>query len=240
MRPRRSCGPRILRGVVKIEGMESTNARQNAAQQAAAGKPAPIEPSIRINFYPEGGFGYSNDVVPNKDGSFVWHNISPSTYRLWASGVADGGYVRAVRVGDQEFDPDNVDLSGGVGGELRLIIEMGAAQVDGTVRDRDGQVAASVVVTLIPDPQQPEHRSLYHQTSTDQKGQFSLKNAIPGKYRLYAWEELEQGAQEDLEFMKPFRSRGVAIDLSENGREQVSGTMISASKVEAAKAKTGH
>ena len=53
-------------------------------------------------------------------------------------------------------------------------------------------------------------------------------------------EELEQGAQEDLEFMKPFRSRGVAIDLSENGREQVSATMISASEVEAAKAKTGH
>ena len=55
-------------------------------------------------------------------------------------------------------------------------------------------------MTLVPDPPQPEQTHLYRQMSADQNRQFTFKNLLPGTYRVYAWETLDNGAHFDPRF----------------------------------------
>ena len=67
-------------------------------------------------------------------------------------------------------------------------------------------------MTLVPDPPQPEQTHLYRQMSADQNRQFTFKNLLPGTYRVYAWETLDNGAHFDPEVLKPHSSRGARVD----------------------------
>ena len=57
-------------------------------------------------------------------------------------------------------------------------------------------------------------------------GQFRFQSVRPGKYRLYAWEELEPGSDLDPQIAASFQAYSVAVEAGENERKQVSITRI--------------
>jgi hypothetical protein len=122
---------------------------------------------------------------------------------------------------------DTLDLAG-TGGDEKLEIVLGApaARVSGAVRDEKGN-AMQGTVTLIPDPPQPLRTSLYQLAATDGNGRFQLEGVRPGKYRLYAWEDFEEGAQFDPDVTAPFQARSVALEVKEGERKDVAVTRIS-------------
>ena len=91
------------------------------------------------------------------------------------------------------------------------------------------------VATLIPDPPQPQRTSRYQLVETGGNGSFQFQGLRPGKYRLYAWEEFEPGAQFDPDVTGPFEARSVAVEVAEGARKEVTVTRISAEEVEAAR-----
>ena len=201
-----------LRGSVKVEGQQNANAGQNAA-------PAP---HLRVMLMPSDGpsFNTPNATVAD-DGTFVLPNIAPGKYRINIIGNADGTYLKSVRFGNQETLASGLDLSQGAGGgALQVVFNAAAGQIDGTVQTEEHQPAAGSIVTLAPDPPQAEQTYLYRMIPADQNGRFSLKNIAPGKYRLYAWEDLESGAQFDPELAKLHESQSVLVTVGENGHEQ--------------------
>ena len=70
---------------------------------------------------------------------------------------------------------------------------------------------------------------------TDENGRFQLQGIRPGKYRLYAWEEFENGAQFNPDVTGPFEARSVAIEVAEGARKEVTVTRISVEEAEAAR-----
>jgi hypothetical protein len=62
-----------------------------------------------------------------------------------------------------------------------------------------------------------------------------MQGIRPGKYRLYAWEEFESGAQFDPDVAAPFQARSVAVEVAEGGRKEVALTRISVEEMEAAR-----
>jgi hypothetical protein len=50
----------------------------------------------------------------------------------------------------------------------------------------------------------------------------------PGDYRLLAFDELEAGAAEDVEFMRRFEGRSKAVTIRERGMEVVDVGVIAA------------
>ena len=70
--------------------------------------------------------------------------------------------------------------------------------------------------------------SLYQLVETDENGRFQIQGIRPGKYRLYAWEEFEAGAQFDPDVTAPFQARSVTIEVKEGERKDVAVTRISA------------
>ena len=50
---------------------------------------------------------------------------------------------------------------------------------------------------------------------------FSLRGLLPGEYTVLAWEEVENGAYQDSEFLRDFESRGVKATVEGGSRNVV-------------------
>ena len=209
-----------LRGTVKMEG---------EPEQAT---------SARVLLSPSDGLAITGapDATAKDDGTFVFAGIVPGRYRVNAFATGPGRYVKAIRYGNQDVLATGIDLSQGAGGALQVLFSSKGAEVSGTVQ-ADGQPVPAGTVTLIPDP--PSDQFRYRQTPVDQNGQFSLRDVAPGDYRVYAWEDLEPGAQFDPEFLKPLEGQGTRISAGENGHERVTLTRISIAAAEDSRRRSG-
>ena len=67
-----------------------------------------------------------------------------------------------------------------------------------------------------------------------------MKGLAPGKYRVFAWEEIEQGAFLDPEYMHPFESLGTQISVDDNDKKTVTMQEISKDKVADVNRRAGH
>jgi carboxypeptidase family protein len=210
-------GPGVdLTGVITIEG--------DAAQ-----KPGDLQ--IRL-FPSEPGtmiFGPGGNDKVNPDGSFKLENLSPDNYRLTVIGLPDGFYVKSVRVGQNETLPGPFEVT--VAPEtVSVMLSPKAGQVTGAVQNpKTQQAAPGAVVVLIPqEKDRREQITYFKQTTTDQFGNFSLKNLPPGEYKVFAWEDVEPGAYSDPEFLKPLEGNGKNVTVQESGRQSVQLKLIPA------------
>jgi hypothetical protein len=86
--------------------------------------------------------------------------------------------------------------------------------------DADGNPLPLPTITLIP----ADGKSRLMKTSADDKGGFQLANLRPGKYTVYAWEEVDDDLWQDPEFRKKYdgHSTEVAIGPRETRSVQLS------------------
>jgi hypothetical protein len=59
--------------------------------------------------------------------------------------------------------------------------------------------------------------------SSNEEGQFDLRGIPPGEYQLYAWENIEERAWLNADFMRSYVDLGTAITIGEkaNGTVQI-------------------
>ena len=76
-------------------------------------------------------------------------------------------------------------------------------------------------VWIIPDSSRRSETRFFRAATTDQKGRFLLRGLTPGEYKLFAWEGLEPGAEQDPEFLKKYEEKGKAVSLRESSQESV-------------------
>lgn len=194
--------------------------------------PAPaFDPrSIRVRFIPEQPLNFNPDTRVREDRSFS-SLLAPLRYRIAADGLPPGYYLRAVRFRQIDILETGLDVTAGVfDGELILEIRAGAGIVSGTVLDPRGGAAAGVKVSLAQEGLRAEWAELYHVTETDTAGMYQFRDLPPGDYRLYAWEELEEGAHMDQDLLERHRAEGVAVRIRENSVEPVQLKLIPAQR----------
>jgi hypothetical protein len=74
---------------------------------------------------------------------------------------------------------------------------------------------------LVPDVYLRKRPTLYKFTTTDAAGAFRIQAIAPGDYKLFAWEEVEQGAWQDPDFLRIHETRGKAVTLREGTAERL-------------------
>ena len=72
------------------------------------------------------------------------------------------------------------------------------------------------------------HHRLYKSLTTDQYGHFNLRGIAPGDYKLFSWNQVEDGAWEDADFLKPFEEKGEKVTVLEGDAKSVNLTTIKA------------
>ena len=52
-------------------------------------------------------------------------------------------------------------------------------------------------------------------TVTDASGRFRIERIPPGDYKVFAWKNIENGAWQDPDFVRPYESSGKLIHIKE-------------------------
>jgi hypothetical protein len=175
---------------------------------------------IQISLEQAEGFSLSPPKISlGEDGRFTLKDVPPARYLVHSSGGPDGMYLKSVRCGGQDVLEDGIDLTAGLAGPVQVTLSLDSAQVNGSIADADGNPMGGVSVVLVPDSRK---QYLFREIATSMSGAFSFRGVPPGDYKLLAWEEMEQGAYQDPEFLKKFEAKAEAVALKAGDRKTVS------------------
>ncbi|MFN0169192.1 MAG: carboxypeptidase-like regulatory domain-containing protein [Bryobacteraceae bacterium] len=149
------------------------------------------------------------------DRSFVLQYLAAEEYDVTIYGLPRGHYLKAAQYGQEDALARGLDLTQGAAGALELTISPNAAKVEGVVLNGRKQPASGMTVVLAPQTAQPGRADLYKIVTTDQTGHYSFESLPPGKYRLFAFEDMEEGAGQDADYLKEFEPKSEKIDVAE-------------------------
>ncbi len=137
--------------------------------------------------------------------------LAPDTYTVELSGLADGSYLKAVKMAGRELPNAQLDLSY-AGGQLEIVVGTDAGGVSGRVENSHKEPMPNARVTLVPAADTPR-RDLYFSATSGEDGSYTLSNVPPGKYEIYAWETVETNAWMDPLFRQPYEARAEDVEV---------------------------
>jgi hypothetical protein len=193
---------------------------------------------VRVAFIPGGEalFGSYASASVNPDGSFSVANLDPGEYRTAVQGAPAGSYVASIQYNRQDVTKTGIDLSQGGGGEVDVLLRMGAGEVDGTVAT-NGIGRASGIAVLVPEQIPPDGSgSLMGQLAIT--GKFLIRNVPPGRYFAVVVQRLT-GVWQNPIFLREVQSESAAVEVQENGRIQVQAPVLSDQDVQQTAARLG-
>jgi hypothetical protein len=185
---------------------------------------------MRVRLLPQDSVMFEGqDAQVSTDASFVLLQVPGGSYTMDVRNVPEGFYVKSIRIGDQEVLGTGFTVpEAGLGGRVEIILSDRGAKVAGLVADPQRQPAPGALVVLAPVAEGAPRPDLLRQTTSNEGGAFSLKGIPPGKYRIFAFESLEDpGICMDPEFVKSIVDKGQVLELEENGSAAVQLSLLS-------------
>ena len=149
------------------------------------------------------------EVRSDAAGKFVLPKpVSPGHYAIVSvRSIPDGCFVREVKFSGKEISWDDFGIS--TSSQMEIILSNTAGKIAGSVLDADDKPFPGSSVTLIP----PDGKSRPVRQSVDDDGNFQFTGVRPGKYKLFAWEEVDDDLWQDPEFRKNYESRATEITV---------------------------
>jgi protocatechuate 3,4-dioxygenase beta subunit len=141
----------------------------------------------------------------------------PGRYALtvYVRSIPIGFYVKSVNLGGQEIPADGVEILSSA--QVEIVLSNKAGAITGSALDNDGKPIPDSRVTLIPSDPNSEPAA----ESTDDTGNFRFTALRPGKYKLFAWEEVDDGLWRNPEFRKKYEDRGTEITIGPSETQNV-------------------
>ena len=173
--------------------------------------------SVRVFLEPMSGmtmFG-GGMQAPVASGAFKLAGVPPGHYRIRATNLPDGTYVKSVKQGPQEILESGLQLSGAVV-PLDIVLGSNAPSITGTVTD-----APNVSVALIPDMPRRNQYHLYATTTSGDTGSFTFRNVTPGDYKVFVLAQSEVEGVQNPAFVNQIESRGTSVRLVEGKTESL-------------------
>ena len=186
---------------------------------------------VRLNSWTPGiAFNPPQPAKTDAANNFSFDDVNPEHFEVNVAPLPGTLYLKSIRAGNADVLTNGLDLTGGGGASLEVVIGVNAPQITGTVQNpTTQQPAIAVTVVLIPQEKERREVSLFYRTSnTDMSGNFTITRVNPGEYKVYAWDEVEFGAWFDPDFLKPVESKGAAVSVREGSPASVQLTMIPA------------
>jgi len=162
--------------------------------------------------------------------------VTPGVYQINAFCNA-GAYVKSIRFGEQDVTSGKIDLTQQSSGALNIVCGTDVGQIQGSVQNENGEPAAQVMISVVPQGEHEGRQDLYFQLESDENGKFEYRDLAPGDYKVFAWESIDMEMLLSQEFQKAFESRGAAVSISPGGSASVQVKMIPAADIEAEKNK---
>jgi hypothetical protein len=154
--------------------------------------------------------GFFKSLTPIPDG--------PVTMRFLDA--PEGYYVASILQGSRDALAEGV-LVAGEDTNLDVRVRKGVGVVTGTVAGTDGKPADRATIVLIPEGQlarRADKDNTHRMATTNLNGTFEVRNIIPGRYRVYAMAQMEEGAYLDADVFKPYEDESTPVEISKDAR----------------------
>jgi len=165
-----------------------------------------------------------SEVKP--DGTLLFRNVNEGEYRPSIPDPRSACYIKFARMGSTPMVDGKISIHSGSDNSLEVGVSCRAPHVEGQVLTSDSLPAVGVFVVLVPEPGLREQSSNYTTAKTDQNGHFLLKGILPGDYKLFSWDSVEEGDWYDADFLKPYEDKGISIHLDEADHKSIGLNLI--------------
>ncbi len=206
----------------KLSGRLQVEGRTGALTQYSANlRPAelPEDPGF---FMSQDFFGENAPV--DRLGNFEWKNVIPGNYIVQVyGGDGQGFFLKSATLGGRDI-ATGFTASGPA--TLDLLVSYKGGTVEGMVVEKEKDVdtdhpVANATVVAVPEDKYRKLPDRFGTGATDQHGRFTIRGLAPGSYRLYAWQDVEEGVWRDPDFLKSQEANGTALKVEEGSRQQV-------------------
>jgi len=151
----------------------------------------------------------------DEKGEFLLKEVADGLFSLGVQGISNDCYIKEIRYGETVLPEREFRVAKGANANLEIAISSRGAKVQGRVSNDDDLPVAGAWAVVIPELSKRKLHYLYKIGNTDQFGHFELRGLPPGKYKLFAWEGVEEGIWEDEEFLKGYEDKGIMIEVKD-------------------------
>ena len=134
-------------------------------------------------------------------------------------------------MGDQPLAQPRIDAAEKLE-PLTVVLGADVGELEGVVKNSNGDFVPRARVDAIPDGDHIRRPDFNRSTFSDEKGHFKMADLPPGQYKLFAWENVPDGAPQDPEFRKPFGNHAFAVTIPPSTRVNLNIAAISATQVD--------
>jgi len=128
-------------------------------------------------------------------------------------------FFKSIRMGDRDVLNEGFRVEDAEKiGSIEIVLGTHPGILSGTVVNEKQKPGANVNVLLVPDAGRRRWADTYRSVTTDLAGRYTIDRIAPGDYIVFSWEEVEEGAWMDPEFMKKYENRGKRIHINEGGQ----------------------
>ena len=149
-----------------------------------------------------------------EDGTFTFPSVGKDHFRVAVLAAPPEVYLKSARMGEDDVLENGLDMTRReVAGVLDLVFSQEGGKAEGVVLNDKNDPVSGATVVLVPDSRKRSQEHLFKSASTDQNGRFSLQGIPPGDYKLFAWEDVEDGIWFDPDFLKSREEKGETVKV---------------------------
>jgi hypothetical protein len=171
----------------------------------------------------------SHEVQSDATGKFVFPEpmLPPGHFAVDVNprSLPEGCFVQKATLGGREVSLDDFEILSSA--PLEIVLSKTAGAITGSVVDGDGRAFPYSTVTLIP----PDGAARPVKQSVEEDGSFKFTNLRPGKYRLFAWEEVDDALWQDPDFRKAYEGRATDITIGPSETQNAQLRVIAAEEM---------
>jgi hypothetical protein len=144
--------------------------------------------------------------------------VFATRYNVGIDGLAPDLYISRIRFnGVDSTVPAFTPSENVLDGTLDIYLAKGSL-IEGKAAYEDGSPPKGAIAALIPTDR--SRHDLYQDCVVGEDGAFQFDGVAPGRYRMFAWEDVPAGAFLNADFMKPFEGRGRDIVVQNESRQE--------------------
>jgi hypothetical protein len=163
------------------------------------------------------------------DGRFVFRAVQPGVYALDVTDLPGDLYLKSAVQSGADVLEKLIPVGAGppnTSDPLEIQIGTDGGRVAGAVFDRSNTPSAGALITLVPQGESRLRPDRYRAALSGPDGSFTLRGIVPGDYRLFGWDSLENNAYFNVDFMSSYQELGMPVRIQPGQTASVSIRLI--------------
>jgi hypothetical protein len=150
------------------------------------------------------------------DGVFNMVNLVEGQYSIVAAtGLPADAYVSETRLDSRNVSDDGIiNIAGDSQLNMEVTISRGGGNDSRYGAGRKAQSRAGRPNHINTGCSADGNLLQYKTTNSTAMGTFTLNGVAPGTYKLFAWEQIPTGAEQDSDFMREYDLLGTSINVT--------------------------